>query len=68
MTPIKNEFSRKLTIDQSIVGKENTITANEAELDLLAKRFEVNKIYNIDATYIITEKFQSLLQVEHQRI
>ena len=38
MTPIKNEFSRKLTIDQSIVGKENTITANEAELDLLAKR------------------------------
>ncbi len=56
MAEATNEFSRVIEINESVLNVKSEISANENELQALAKRFDVFKISNLKLNYIITEK------------
>lgn len=53
---IKNEFSRVIEINDSILERKFCQKASEPELKALAIRFDVNSIKNFHIDYIITKK------------
>lgn len=52
----KNEFSRIIEIEDSILEKNFNLHADAEELKNLAKRFDVLKIKNLDLKYMIIKK------------
>ncbi len=53
---MKNEFSRNIKIDDSILNKKFEIRANSEECEALAKRFNIHRIYKLTATYMVSQK------------
>ena len=53
---MKNEFSRNIRIDDSILNKKFEIKATTEECDALAERFKIHKIHNLKATYMVSQK------------